>query len=89
MGISTIFRFWRGRPKDQIVIAEGIEVAEIGAVGCDLLVIVPPQHLGAAQGVLDRLTQQPGEDQAEGFVAQQVQEAHGLLLHRDRPAARR
>ena len=76
------------RAEQQIEIAERIEVAEVGAVGRDALVVGAAQHLGAAQRVLDRLPEQPREGQAEELVAEQVEEAHRLLLHRvDQPHA--
>jgi len=45
-------------------------------------VVALPQHLGAAQGVLHRLPEHPGEHAAEELVAQVVEKAHGVLFHR-------
>src|SRR3954469_24109656 len=41
-----------GRPEQEVEIPEGIEVPEVGAVGGELLVVLPAQDLGAAEGVL-------------------------------------
>ena len=41
--------------EEQIEVPERVEVAEEVAVRRDLLVAPSPQHLGATQGVLDRL----------------------------------
>ena len=40
-----------GRAEDQVEIAERIEVAEIAALRAPTLVVLPQQHLGAAQRV--------------------------------------
>ena len=46
------------------------------------VVVLPVQHLGAAQRVFDRLLEQPRQRQREELVAEQVQEAHRLAFHR-------
>src|SRR5688500_2218786 len=67
--------------EEQVEVAERVEVPEVAAVGGQLLVVVAAQHLGAAQGVLDRLPQQPREGQPEELVPQEVREAHRLPFH--------
>jgi hypothetical protein len=62
-----------GRTKYQIEVAERIEIAEVGSVGGDRIVVGPAQNLGAAQRILDVLAEQPGEGQAEKLVAEEVQ----------------
>lgn len=69
------------RAKDEVEIAEGIEVAKVGAVGGDGFVIFSPENFRAAQGIFDRLTEHPGECHAEEFVADEVQRAHGFFFH--------
>ena len=58
-----------------------IKVAEIDAIGGNLLIIDLGYHFGAAKGIFDRLAEQPGKCQAEKFVAQEVEKAHGFFLH--------
>jgi hypothetical protein len=60
------------RTKNKIEIAEGIKLTEVCAVGRNLLVVTPAQDLRSAQGILDALTQQPGESEAEKTVAQVI-----------------
>lgn len=45
------------RAEDQVEVAKGVEIAEIGTVGGDILVIFPPHDLGAAERILDGLPQ--------------------------------
>jgi len=61
---------------------DGFEVAEVRPGGRDALVVLAPQHLRAAQRVLDRLLQQVREQLREGQVPQLVEEAHRARLHR-------
>src|SRR5262249_29216472 len=49
--------------------------------GGDALVVGAPEGLGAAERVLDRLAEDPGEGEAEELVADEIEEAHGLALH--------
>src|SRR5438552_2996365 len=49
------------RAKQQVEIAERIEIAEIRAMARDGLVVFSEEHLGAAERVLDRLAKQPRE----------------------------
>src|SRR5439155_9361110 len=69
------------RTEEQIKIAEWIEVAEVSAVIRDQLVMPAQEYLGSAERVLNGLAQQPGEGHAEKFVADDIEEAHGLLFH--------
>src|SRR5438105_12940111 len=71
-----------GGAENQVEVAKRIEVAEVGAVGGDGLVVCPAQHFGPAKRVLDVLAEQPGKSHAEKLVAEEVQKAHRLLFHR-------
>ena len=68
--------------EQQVEVAERIEVAEVGAVGGDALVVRAVERLGAAQRVAHLLAEQPREEPREGLVGEQVQEAHGPPFHR-------
>src|ERR1043165_6900940 len=46
-----------GGAEEQIEVAERVKVAEIGPIGGNALIVFAPQHLGAAQRVLDGLAQ--------------------------------
>lgn len=48
-----------GGSEDQVEIAEGIEIAKVGAVGCYFFVVFFPHHFGAAKGIFDGLTEHP------------------------------
>ena len=82
--LEIVFR----RAEDEIEIAEGIEIAEVGAIARRSLRSAPAEHFGPAERVLDTLTQQPGKRQAEEFVAEEIEEAHRAVLHRDTPGGR-
>ncbi len=71
-----------GRSEEQIEIAEGVEVAEVGAVGGDRFVVLLPKHLRPTERVLDGLAQEPAKRQAEELVAEEVEGAHGFFVHR-------
>ena len=77
------------RTEEQVEIAEGVKIAEDGAVGRDTVIVALPQHFGAAQRILHRLAEQPREKQTEELVAQQVGKAHGLFFHGVDQGARR
>ncbi len=77
------------RAEDQIEIAERIEIAEIGTVPRNGLVIRAEENLGAAKRVLDILAKQPAEREAERLVRNHVEELHGLAPPSDKPGARR
>ena len=70
------------RTKQQVEIPKRIEVAEVSAIRDDLVVVVGANDLRAAERVLDRLTEQLGEDEAKRLVRAHVQELHRMLLHR-------
>lgn len=70
----------RGSEKE-IKVAEGIKVTEVGPVCRDPFIVGAPQDLGAAERVLERLPQDPGEQDAKGLVGAHVHEAHRRLLH--------
>ena len=44
-----------GGAEQEVEVAEGIEVAEVGAIGGDLVVVYARQHLGPAKRVLESL----------------------------------
>ena len=70
-----------GRAEDQVEIAERIDLAEVGTVGRDPLVICLAQNLGPAQRVLNTLTEQPRKGEAEELVSRHIEEAHRAFLH--------
>ena len=70
------------RTEDQIEITEGIEIAEVRAVGGDLIVVGAVKDFGAAECVLEPLVEQVGEGKTEELVAQDVEKTHRLVLHR-------
>src|SRR5262249_35912823 len=70
------------RAEDQLEVPERIEISEITARGLDPRVVGAPQRLSAAQRVGEALRQQPGKEQREGLVGDQIEDAHRLLLHR-------
>ena len=61
--------------KEQIEIAERIEVAEVRTVGGNGVIRPLAEGLGAAQRVFDVLAQQPGEREAEEAIAEAVRAA--------------
>ncbi len=48
-----------GRTEYEIEITEGVEIAKVGAVGSDYLVIFTPENFGPAKGIFDGLSEQP------------------------------
>ncbi len=75
------FEVLLGGAEEQVEIPKRVEVAEIGAVGRDVFVVGAAQDFGAAERVFDGLTEEPGEDEAEGFVSAEIEELHGALVH--------
>ena len=74
--------------KNQIEIAERIEVAKEGAISGQPAIVRTANHLGAAQRVSEPLAKYKGESHREEFVAKKVEEAHRLLFHGvDQPRA--
>jgi len=71
-----------GRSENQIEISKRIKLAEIGRVASERFVILAEQDFGSAKSILELLSQQPTEGEAEKFVGHHIQELHGLLLHR-------
>src|SRR5262249_51265918 len=53
------------RAEQQVEVSERIEIAEVCAVGRYQLVVGAPQHFRAAERVLDALTEEPRECEAE------------------------
>ena len=51
--------------EQQVEVAEGVEVAEVGAVRGDALVVLAVEGLGAAERVAHLLAEQPREEQGE------------------------
>src|SRR5262249_15534526 len=68
--------------ENQVEISERIDLAEVGSIGGDHVIISPAEHLGSAQRVLDALAKQPRERQAEKLVTQKIQEPHSAIFHR-------
>ena len=58
------------RAEQQVEVAEGIEVAEEGAVGGDALVVLAVERLRAAERVAHLLAEQPREQQGEELVGE-------------------
>jgi hypothetical protein len=74
--------------EDQVEVSKRIEIAEIGAIPRQHLVVFAQQHLGAAQRIgqsgIDEIAEQIGKTP----VGDQVERAHRLVLHRiDQPGA--
>src|SRR5438874_4117857 len=67
--------------EEQIEVTERVEVSEVGAIGLDALVIGAPDDLRSTQGIGDPLLQDPGENETEGSVPEDVQEPHRLAFH--------
>ena len=68
--------------EEEVEVPEGIEVAEVGAVGGDGFVVRAAQDFGSAEGVFHGLTEEPGEDEAKGFVGAEIEKLHRLFVHR-------
>src|SRR5262249_28713030 len=68
--------------KDQLEIAEWIEIPEVTARGLDARVVGATHSLGAAQRVGEALRQKPGKEEREGLVGDEIEKAHRLLFHR-------
>src|SRR5215218_3552836 len=62
--------------EEEIEVAEGVEVAEVGARGSDLVVVAPQHDLRAAQRVLHLLPRNGLEESRERAVAEHVEETH-------------
>src|SRR2546423_11239578 len=70
------------RAEQQVKIAKRIKIAKVGPIARDGFVILFEKHLGAAQGVLERLTQQPRKSGAKKLVRDHIQKPHRLMFHR-------
>ena len=68
--------------KQQIVVAERIELTEVGAVLDEPFVVGSRKRLRPAQRILDRLPQHVGEAERKTFVSDEVDEAHRFVVHR-------
>src|SRR5258708_37885673 len=80
--------FQKCYPKEEIKIAKRVEVAKITAVGGYFLIITLEQGFGAAQGICDRLPQQPAKCETEEHIAPTVDRVHRavfLTVHEARP----
>ena len=75
------------RAEEEIEIPEGVEVAEFWQAFQQPFVVGARHHLGAAEAVLDALAEDKTERVGEEVVAEHVEEAHGLVLHRVNQAA--
>ncbi len=67
--------------EQEVEVTEGIEVAEVGAVLGDFLVVLSEEHLGAAESILEGLAEEVAEGGAEELIAEHVEEAHGFVFH--------
>lgn len=75
------FQVQFGSAEQQVEITEWIEVAKILTIGGNELIVPPVENFGPAQGVFDRLAEQPGKGGAKEFVPQDIEKAHGLVFH--------
>ena len=74
--------------KEQIEIPKGIEITEIGAAPLEVLVVLFPDGFGAAEGVLESLTQQPGKQGGKGAIGRSIERWHcGITARINQPAA--
>ncbi|MFM1943589.1 MAG: hypothetical protein RI897_2571, partial [Verrucomicrobiota bacterium] len=67
--------------EEEVEIAEGIEVTEVGAVFGDLFVVLFEEDFGAAEGILEGLAEEVAEGGAEELVTEHIEEAHGFIFH--------
>src|SRR5438094_9732936 len=70
------------RPEQEVEVPEGIELTEVRSTRLDPRVGLPAQRLGPAQRVAYAVTQQLGEEDAEGRVSQDVDVIQGVFVHR-------
>src|SRR5258708_20078669 len=70
------------RTEEKIEIAERIEIAEVGSIFRDLLIIGFGQHFRSAKCILDVLSQQPTKEHPYRFVRTEIEKAHCFLVHR-------
>ncbi len=76
------FEIQFGGSKKQVEVAEGIELAKVGAVLGDAIVSFAGKNLGSAEGVFHGLAEQPTECDGKEFVRAEVEKPHGLSFHR-------
>ncbi len=69
------------RAEEQVKVAERVEIAEVSASFFDFFVVCFEKDFRAAECVFDALVKEPGEDEAEHFVAEEVEGAHGFFFH--------
>src|SRR5687768_17060228 len=67
--------------EEQVEVSERVELAKLLPGGRDTLVIGFPQDLRPAQRILDALTQEPGKDEAEELISEQIHYAHRFIFH--------
>ena len=61
------------RAKEEIKIAEGVKIAEEGASRNNIRVICAPEHLGAAERILEPLPEYPAEENPKTFIGNKVE----------------
>ena len=69
-----------GGTEDEVEVAEGIEIAEVGAVRDDPPVMALQERLGAAKRIGQALVQEPSEEPRKDAVGDKVQKAHRVLF---------
>src|SRR6266511_1042435 len=74
--------------EEQVEVAKRVEIAKESPSRRDLLVVAPPERLGAAQCVLEGLAEQIAEGCPKEFVGEGVEQRHRAAAARiDQPAA--
>src|SRR5581483_3786580 len=68
--------------EEQEEVTEGVGAGEERALALDRLVVPAEERLRPAERVPDALPENPREEEAENFVAEVVERAHRLALHR-------
>src|SRR5208283_4375028 len=71
-----------GCPKDEIKISKRVQLAEKRTVRSDDFVLILPEDLCPAQGILDILPQQKRKTETEEPVTYNIEIAHRLIFHR-------
>src|SRR5262249_47565041 len=70
------------RSKQELEIAEWVEVSENVTIRFDMQVVSPEQGFRSAERIFDRLSDDPTEREAEKLIGAHVQKPHGFPLHR-------
>jgi len=85
--MSTILKLSLSAPNSRSKSPNGSNSPKYPRFGRDLAVAVAPQGLGAAERVLQPLTEHPRKQVAEKMIGHPVEKLHRALLHRIDEAA--